>query len=84
MVGGTVTLVIPFDILAQAVAELSLEDKQRLWELLYEQIEQDEEDRFEQDPAVRAEIEQALKDYEAGDYITFEEYLAQRRQKGNE
>jgi hypothetical protein len=83
MPNGSVKLVIPFDILADAVSELSLEDKQRLWELLYEQIEQDEEDRIEQDPAGRAEIEQALKDYEAGDYITFEEYLAQR-QKNNQ
>ncbi len=78
MTSGTIKLVIPFDILTDAVAELSLEDKRRLLELLYEQIEQAEEEALEQDPAVRAEIEQALKDFEAGDYLTIEEYIAQR------
>ena len=81
MATGTIKLVIPFDILTDAVAELSLEDKRRLFELLYEQIEQADEDALEQDPAVRAEIEQALKDYEAGDYLTIEAYMAQQRQK---
>jgi hypothetical protein len=81
MATGTIKLVIPFDILTDAVAELSLEDKQRLLELLYEQIEQADEEALVQDPAVRAEIEQALKEYEAGDYLTIEEYMAQQRQK---
>jgi hypothetical protein len=81
MATGTIKLVLPFDILSDAVAELSLEDKRWLLDLLYEQIEQADEEVLEQDPAVRAEIEQVLKDYEAGDYLTIEAYMAQQRQK---
>jgi hypothetical protein len=81
MATGTIKLVLPFDILSDAVAELSLEDKRWLLDLLYEQIEQADEEVLEQDPAVQAEIEQVLKDYEAGDYLTIEAYMAQQRQK---
>jgi len=77
----TVQLVIPFQALTDAVSKLSLKDKNRLWEMLYEQIEQEEEDLMEQDPEVKARIEQALRDYAAGDYITIQEYMAQQQQK---
>jgi hypothetical protein len=47
--GGTISLVIPFEAPAKAISEPSLEDKQWFWELLYEQIEQADEDLPEQD-----------------------------------
>ena len=81
MATGNVKLVIPFENLADAVTELSLENKWRLLELLYEQVEQADEDSLETDLAVRAEIAQALTDYQAGDYLTVEEYMARQRQK---
>jgi hypothetical protein len=63
------------------LAELSLRDKFRLWELLDEQIAQAEEEAWEQAPTVQAEIREARAAYQAGDYVTIDEYIAQRRTK---
>ena len=76
-----VKLLIPFESLIDSVAELSLEDKRRLWELLEEQVAQAEEEIWEQDPAVQAEIQEARAAYQAGDYVTIDEYSSQRAKK---
>ena len=72
---GTVSLSIPFESLMEAVKDLSLDEKYRLWELLEEQIAQIEEEELERNPAIQAEIEAARRDYQAGDYITIDEYV---------
>ncbi len=41
-----------------------------------EQISQAEEDAWEQDPTVLAEIREARAAYEAGDSLTIDEYMA--------
>jgi hypothetical protein len=71
MAQETVRLLIPFEALADSVAELTLEDKRRLWGLLWER-----------DPTVQAEIQEARAAYQAGDYVTIDEYIAQKRQGG--
>jgi hypothetical protein len=76
-----VRLLIPFESLVDSVAELSLRDKLRLWELLDEQIAHAEEEAWEQDPTVQAEIREARAAYQAGDYVTIDEYIARRREK---
>jgi len=76
-----VRLLIPFESLVDSVAALSLKDKLRLWELLDEQIAQAEEEAWEQDPTVQAEIREARAAYQAGDYVTIDEYIARRREK---
>lgn len=81
MAQETVNLTIPFTSLAEAIAALSLEDKRRLLELLEQQIAETEEDLWEQDPAVQAEIQEARAAYQAGDYVTLDEYTAQRQKK---
>jgi hypothetical protein len=53
----------------------------RLWELLEEQIAQAEEEAWEQDPTVQAEIREARAAYRSGDYVIIDEYIAQRREK---
>ncbi len=75
MADVTVSLVIPFEKLKEIAAGLSLEDKQRLWEFLYEQIEQDEEAQWSQNPAHQAEIDEALRDYQEGRYVTIQQYI---------
>jgi len=80
MAQATVKLLIPFEALVDTVTELSLKDKLRLWELLDKQIAQAEEDAWEQDPAVQAEIREARAAYLAGDYVTIDEYRAFRNQ----
>jgi hypothetical protein len=77
----SVKLLIPFEALAESVSELDLADKLRLWELLDEQLAQAEEEQWEQDAAVQAQIREARAAYQAGDYITLEEYLARHRER---
>jgi hypothetical protein len=81
MAQESVRLLIPFESLVDSVARLSLRDKLRLWELLDEQIAQAEEEAWEQDPTVQAEIREARAAYQAGDYVTIDEYIARRREK---
>jgi hypothetical protein len=69
MAQETVRLLIPFEALADSVAELTLEGKRRLWGLLWER-----------DPTVQAEIREARAAYQVGDYVTIDEYIAQKRQ----
>ena len=73
MAQESVRLLIPFESLADSVTELSLKDKLRLWELLDEQIAQAEEETWEQDPTVQAEIREARAAYQAGDHVTIGE-----------
>lgn len=70
----SVKLSIPFESLVDSIAELSLKDKLRLWELLDAQLAQAEEEMWEQDPAVQAEIREARAAYQAGDHMTIDEY----------
>jgi len=76
-----VNLVIPFESLVNSIAGLSLQDKLRLWKWLGEQIAQVEEDLWEQDPTFRAELREARAAYEAGDYVTIDEYIARQREQ---
>lgn len=75
MTQETVKLWIPFEALVHSVRELSLKDKRRLWELLDEQMAQAEEEVWERDQAVQAEIQEARAAYQAGDYLTIIESL---------
>ena len=80
MTDAIATVEVSFEALVKAISALSLKDKNRLYEILYEQIEQEEEHLMEQDPEVRAEMEQARAELEAGKYVTFDEYDAKRSQ----
>lgn len=75
MAQETVKLWIPFEALADSMRELSLKDKRRLWELLDDQMAQAEEEVWERDQAVQAEIQEARAAYQAGDYVTIDEYM---------
>jgi len=81
MTHNTIKLSIPFESLVGAISNLSLEDKVTLSQLLEEQLAQSEEEIWEQDPTVRSEIEEARAAYQAGDYLTIEDYAAQRDAK---
>ena len=81
MAQESVRLLIPFESLVDSVSALSLRDKLRLWELLDEQIAQAEEEAWDQDPTVQAGIREARTAYQAGDYVTIDEYIARRREK---
>ena len=73
MTQETVKLWIPFKALVDSVRELSLKDKRLLWELLDEQMAQAEEEVWERDQTVQAEIQEARDTYQSGDYVTIDE-----------
>jgi hypothetical protein len=77
MAENTVKLEIQFESLLAAVSSLKTAEKHRLLEMLEEELFED--DDLENDPETMADIEAARADYAAGDYITFDEYLAERR-----
>ena len=72
-----VSIQIPFASLVEAIASLNLEDKHKLQEILEDQIFEAEEE-MENDPEVLAEVEAARKAYQAGDYQTIQDYIANR------
>jgi hypothetical protein len=72
-----INLSIPFEFLLQAIAKLDATEKERLWEFLDTDLHGDDEDDIT-DPQEEAEVAQAYREYEAGDYLTLEEYVAQR------
>ena len=76
MAQENVELLIPFESLIGCIEKLNMQEKIRLWELLDEEISQIEEDTFEQDPIIQAEIQEARDAYKAGNYITVDEYIS--------
>jgi hypothetical protein len=66
---------IPFESLVESVSQLGLEEKRQLESVLEQQIGQAEEDLWDQDPIVQAEIREARADYAAGNYVTLDDYL---------
>lgn len=81
MAHDTVEMSIPFESLLSAVAHLSLEDKQRLFQLLEEEIAQAEEAVWERDPVIQEEVQEARAAYQAGDFITIDDYISQLNDK---
>lgn len=82
MAQETIQLQIPFDSLLASVMRLNLTEKRRLWELLNEQMSQIEEEIWERSPTVRSEIREARAAYQAGDYMTIDDYLAKQQGRG--
>ncbi len=73
MTTGSLKVTISFDSPLDAITTLSLGDKQRLLELLEEQLARDEEAAWDRDPVVQAEMQAARDAYESGDYITLDD-----------
>ncbi len=71
----TVNLQIPFESLVQAIQSLSLEDQHKLLEILEDRIFEAEQE-WENSPEIIAEVEEARRDYEAGDYVTLDEFIS--------
>ena len=74
----TFNLAIPFDFLLQAIAKLSPADKQRLWEFLDTDLHDSTDDTL--DPGEEAEVAAAYAEYQAGEFVTLDEYTAQQAQ----
>ena len=74
MAENTVKIDISFQSLLKAVSSLEIAEKHQLLELLEAELFPDDEDS----PEDLAEIQAARADYKAGDYTTFDRYMAKR------
>ncbi len=74
-----VNLSIPFEVLIKTIKSLDLPKQQILLEILEEQIFEAEEE-WENSPEIIAEVEEAKQAYQAGDYLTLEEFISSQSQ----
>ncbi|MEC4892212.1 MAG: hypothetical protein SAL07_02445 [Oscillatoria sp. PMC 1051.18] len=71
----TINLPISFASLLKAISSLDLQEKRQVWEMLDEEISAAEDELEEADPLIQAEIQEAKKAYQQGDYVTLETYI---------
>ncbi len=60
---------------------MSAWDRRWLWELLDQEMAQIEEEAWEQNPTTQAEVQEARADYQSGDYVTIDDYIAQQHKE---
>lgn len=72
-----VQLKIPFSTLISLMDQLELEDMLKLRELLDEKLFEYEDELMLANPRIMAEIREARAEYEAGDYMTLQELMAE-------
>ncbi len=77
MIDSTVTF--SFETLLASIAKLDHNEKHELWEYLDAELFDD--DFNEMDEQTIAAIKHSYADYEAGDYLTIQEYRAKRVRK---
>lgn len=75
MAENTVKVDISFRSLLEAVSLLEISEKRELWQFLEAELFPEEEYSTED----LADIRAARADYEAGDYVTFDQYRLQRK-----
>ena len=83
MAENTVKIGISFESLLEAISSLAVPEKRKLWEFLETELFQDEEEEGEDSPEIIAEIQAARTDYQTGNYLTLDQYLAQRERKSS-
>ena len=72
------TISITFEILLETISNLGQVEKRKLWEYLDSELSEEELDE-----QTIADIEVSYVDYAAGDYLTIQEYRAQRVQRSS-
>ena len=73
-----VKLQLSLETLAEAISSLDLTEKRQLQELIEQQIFEAEEALYEDDAQTQAEIQSVRAEYKDGDFMTVNEYLANR------
>jgi hypothetical protein len=72
-------LFIPMELLINFLNALSLSEKQQLWRILDEAIAEAEEESWREDEETKKEIQLVRDEYANGEYMTFQQYLNQRK-----
>jgi hypothetical protein len=73
-----VKLELSLEALAEAIYSLDLEEKRQLQEMIEQKIFEEEEQRYEDDRETEAEIQVVRAEYAVGEYLTHDDYLANR------
>ena len=74
---------VSLESLIEAIAILDLGVKRKLMEIIEDQIFESEEESMENDPEVLAEVEEARKAYQIGDYQTIQEYITNQSEQAS-
>lgn len=77
-----VKLQLTLEALAEVISSLNLEEKHQLQEIIEQQIFAAEEALYEDDAETQVEIQAVRAEYAAGEYMTMDEYLANRSNQG--
>ncbi|NLQ04811.1 hypothetical protein FLX35_08710 [Cylindrospermopsis raciborskii LB2897] len=67
------------ELLINSLNSLSLSEKQQLWRILDEAIADAEEESWREDEETKKEIQLVREEYTNGEYMTFQQYLNQRK-----
>ncbi|MBD2288680.1 MAG: hypothetical protein ACK544_00920 [Microcystis sp.] len=78
-----VRMQVSLESLIEAIATLDLGVKRKLMEIIEDQIFESEEESMENDPEVLAEVEEARKAYQIGDYQTIQEYITNQSEQAS-
>ncbi|GCL58664.1 hypothetical protein NIES3807_18330 [Microcystis aeruginosa NIES-3807] len=78
-----VRMQVSLESLIEAIATLDLGVKRKLMEIIEDQIFESEEESMENDPDVLAEVEEARKAYQIGDYQTIQEYITNQSEQAS-
>ena len=78
-----VRMQVSLESLIEAIATLDLGVKRKLMEIIEDQIFESEEESMENDPEVLAEVEEARKAYQIGDYQTLQEYITNQSEQAS-
>ncbi len=74
---ATLTLELTLDQLITAINCLDFEEKCQLKELIEQQIFEKEEENYQDNSETKEELELIRKEYQEGEYITLDQFLAQ-------
>jgi hypothetical protein len=74
MATGSVRLEIPFEALVAAISGLSVEEKRQVMAMLDDQLMEEEGS-----PEEEVAVAEAHAQFEAGEYVTLDDYIAGKR-----
>jgi hypothetical protein len=78
-----VKLQLSLEELAEAIYSLDLEEKRQIQEMIEQRIFEEEEELYQDDSETETEIQTVRSEYAAGEYLTMDEYLANRSSKSS-
>ncbi len=79
MIPNNIKIDIPFNSLLESIKKLSIEEKFEIWNIINLELDKTEEEFFIKDPQMRLEIKEAKEAYEAGDFLSIDEFINKQK-----